>query len=301
MRFRIILLLLVVAFAEGLSQDSSIEVVVEHYSGGGTDTYIFAEDGLLVSTYKTGGPIWRKDTVIRRVDQSIPGIEFQTITHQPKRGKSALLLEKSVGKGKGAVTVNVENYGSPLLEDLSFKASYALNAEGLIVEARIKRQPDSEVPYPDGIAVYAYTYQSNGACTVIDTFTKQVVLKLLLRKRRAVVRLPGRGTDGFEYVFDREGILRSISYREVEAGTQTDYRIGKNGLEISAAVFSTSPSGRPAPRHLWRLYPQSGKKVVVSSEIRDSIIRAILDDLALRNTGYRRFFPRCFSPAEKSR
>lgn len=297
MRFLLIIpLLFFLTKAQG--QDSTIVVRVEFYGGGGSSTFVFTEAGNLQQALLTGGPVWRKDTVIRRIQRPNPGVKQQVVRYHQRNGEQALLLERIRSRKGHLLAVKIDSY-DPVLEVTSSEIVYQIDEQERITEARITKGLPNQKVYPEETAVFTYQYGEERQCTIIDTFTKQVVLEIVARKKRTVVRLMEKRNVGYEYTFDLDGVLKSKTYRSEGLGKQTEFHIGKNGLKVSGMSFSLSVSSGPSPRALWRSVPIKEKEL--KGAVSAKIIEELFESLAFQNSSYRRFFPRGFSPAEMGR
>lgn len=281
-----------------LCQDSTLLVRVEFSEGGGEATYIFTPEGTLIKSFLTGGPTWRKDTVVREIFSPNPDFTLEVVTQHNRNGEQSLLLERTVRKLGRQLTVTVVSY-HPVLEVSGFRAIYRLDEHQRIVRAQITEDPPGLSSYPDSTAVFNYSYGAAGRCEVIDSFSQAVVLDIIPHRKRTDVRMMERRNKGYTYVFGLDGLLKSKTFRDGGAGRQTEYHRGKKGLRVSGMSFSLSVSGGPAPRALWRSAPIAREDL--ADEVNQRMVRALLESLAFANTTYRKYFPAGYSPAERWR
>lgn len=279
-------------------RDSVIVAKVTYNNGGGRATYVFTPQGVLMTAFMTGGPTWRKDSVVRDIYRPGPDFNHQTVTLHRRDGEQRLLLEQFKRRNGQTLTVSVDDY-DPVLEIPGFRAEYRLDERQRIVEARITKRPAAGFQNDKDAAVYTYEYGVAGACVVRDTTTKRVVAEILPRKKRTLVRLMEKRNKGYEFVFGGDGLLRAKIYRNGALGRQTEFHQGRKGLKISGMSFGLSVSAGPSPRALWRSVTIKGK--TLDEEIKLRITRQLLESLAFRGTDYRRYFPRGYAPAERAR
>ncbi len=297
MRFLALVFLLMFPFSWGNGQHE-VKAEVAFYRGNGGITYVFSPEGNLLRSSQTGGPTWRKDTVVSVVYNSGPDYTYRSINLHRSNGQRRLLAEQTMRKSGQTLRVEV-TCRDPNLGLRNATARYELNEQGLVVTALIKYEETDAVPSVEKTGFYTYDYLASGRCVVTDTLSKQVVAEVLLRKKHTLVRMMEQRNKGYEFTFDLHGLLKSIVYRDGAAGHQTDYYSGKKGLQLGATSFSLSILGGPAPKARWRSNTVNGGKLVQGT--RQKIAREILEGLAFTNTDYRLFFPRGYAPAEAMR
>lgn len=287
--------LLAFTFNSVYAQVESIHADVYYFYGQGISSYVFSPAGDLVQASRTGGPTWRKDTVVRRVEFTSSDLERQVVTRCTREGERELLLERQIRRNGDTLFVSVDSY-SPVIEVASSRTLYLLDGQDRIIESRMKGFLLTLTDYPNGEAIFTYSYEEDGSCVVTDVFTEKTAIEITPRKKRTVARIPGKGANAFELVFGLDGKLQYTSTRRGAGGSRTDFKFGNKGFSGGAMKTTMSSSGNPPPAAVWRLKCKNCDGI--SEELKGRLTTQILESVALQESRYRRFFPRGYAPAE---